>query len=104
MLLFQLSGGSPFRLAVRRLIVVVPRAAAHVASLHIAAPTGRRCPMCGASKDPAPAPCSLRGTRVLVPSEWLVVVHSLRDLAGSYPMEAFAAPVHAPDFKSGVRL
>jgi hypothetical protein len=35
------------------------------------------------------------------PGQWYTLTV---DISGSYDTEAFAAPVHAPDFKSGVRL
>ena len=35
------------------------------------------------------------------PGEWYTLT---ADISGSYSTEAFAAPVHAPDFKSGGRL
>jgi hypothetical protein len=50
--------------------------------------------------DPIP-----RSTRHWI-HRWFVflIVGFAGFISGSYSTEAFAAPVHAPDFKSGVRL
>ena len=51
---------------------------------------------------PAGAQGNRRGNSACALPGWWYTLRA--DISASYSPEAFAAPVHAPDFKSGVRL